>query len=86
MNHEGLALIICASRGLGMAFARELADRHHNLVLVARSIEPLRALASELRQSNPITVSSLRLICAALVLGSAWQPGFPAVSIVWRKR
>jgi len=39
-----------------MAFARELADRHHNLVLVARSIEPLEALASELRQSNPITV------------------------------
>jgi short-subunit dehydrogenase len=39
-----------------MAFARELADRHHSLVLVARSIEPLRALPSQLRPSNRITV------------------------------
>ena len=59
MNHKSFALITGASRGLGMAFARELAERHHNLVLVARSIEPLQALASELRQSNPITV----LVC-----------------------
>lgn len=56
MHQEGFALITGASRGLGLAFARELAARHHNLVLVARSIEPLRALAAELRQSNPITV------------------------------
>ena len=56
MNQEGFAVITGASRGLGMAFARELADRQHNLVLVARSIESLQALASELRKSNPITV------------------------------
>lgn len=70
MNHEGLDLIICASCGLGMAFARELADRHHNLVLIARSIEP----ASELRQSNRITFSSSRLIWAASALGNACSP------------
>jgi uncharacterized protein len=56
MNQKGFALITGASRGLGMAFARELAERHHNLVLIARAIEPLQALASELRHSNPITV------------------------------
>ena len=56
MNQEGFALITDASRGLGMAFAREIAERHYNLVLVARSGEPPQELASELRQSNPITV------------------------------
>ena len=59
MNHNGFALITGASRGLGMAFARELAERHHNLVLVARSLEPLDALASELRRSKPVSVIAI---------------------------
>jgi short-subunit dehydrogenase len=56
MKQDGFALITGASRGLGMAFARALAERHHNLVLVARSSEPLRAFASELRRSHPVSV------------------------------
>jgi short-subunit dehydrogenase len=60
MNHNGFALITGASRGLGMAFARELAHRHHNLVLVARSPEPLHAFASELRRSNPVSVIAIQ--------------------------
>jgi short-subunit dehydrogenase len=56
MKYEGFALITGASRGLGMAFARALAERHCNLVLVARSAEPLHALANELRRSTPASV------------------------------
>src|SRR6266851_9428401 len=56
MNQDGFALITGASRGLGMAFARALAERHHNLVLVARSAEPLHVFASELRRSYPVSV------------------------------
>jgi len=44
-----------------MAFARELARRGQNLVLVARSAEPLHAFASELRQSNPVAVIAIPL-------------------------
>jgi len=39
MKNDGFALITGASHGLGMAFARALAQRHCNLVLVPRSAE-----------------------------------------------
>jgi short-subunit dehydrogenase len=61
MKHDGYALITGASRGLGMAFARALAGRHCNLVLIARSSEPLHALASELRRSNPVSVIPIQI-------------------------
>ena len=66
MNHDGYALVTGASRGLGMAFARELAKRRYNLVLVARCQEPLEALAGELRQSNQVSVAVIQadLACA----------------------
>jgi short-subunit dehydrogenase len=60
MKHDGYALVTGASRGLGMAFARELAQRNYNLVLVARSLEPLEALASELRAANQVSVVTIR--------------------------
>src|SRR5258707_7464624 len=59
MKENSFALVTGASRGLGMAFARELAARHHNFVLVARSAEPLQAFASELRRSDPVSVIAL---------------------------
>jgi uncharacterized protein len=61
MKNDGFALITGASRGLGMAFARALAERHYNLVLVARSPEPLQAFASELRCSSPVAVIAIQL-------------------------
>jgi short-subunit dehydrogenase len=60
MKYDGFALITGASRGLGMAFARALAERHCNLVLVARSAEPLHALANELRQSTSVSVLAIQ--------------------------
>ncbi|MCC5876785.1 MAG: SDR family oxidoreductase [Candidatus Sumerlaeia bacterium] len=45
-----VAVITGASMGLGEEFARQLAQRRQNLVLVARSGDKLEALASELSQ------------------------------------
>ena len=50
------ALITGASSGIGAAFARELARRHYNLILVARSQQKLNTLAQELREQYPIKV------------------------------
>jgi short-subunit dehydrogenase len=61
MKNDGFALITGASRGLGMAFARALAERHSNLVLVARSSEPLHAFANELRRANPVSVIAIQV-------------------------
>src|SRR5712664_4743651 len=61
MKQDGFALITGASRGLGKACARALAERHCDLVLVARSPEPLHALASELRQSHPVSVVAIQV-------------------------
>jgi short-subunit dehydrogenase len=48
-------LITGASSGIGEAFARRLAAEKHNLVLVARSEEKLRALCDDLSRDHRIT-------------------------------
>lgn len=48
-------LITGASSGIGEAFAKRLAAEKHNLVLVARSEEKLRALCDELSAKNQIS-------------------------------
>lgn len=47
-------LITGASGGIGEAFARRLAAKGHNLVLVARSEDKLRALGDELQKKHQV--------------------------------
>ncbi len=71
-----LSLITGASSGIGAAFARELAGRGHDLVLVARRVERLQAIAAALRAAHDSQVTVLaqdladpaapRLLCEAL--------------------
>ena len=59
------SLVTGASRGLGRCFARALAARNQNLVLVARSGEKLEALGHELR-----TAHGIQLECVPFDLAS----------------
>jgi short-subunit dehydrogenase len=54
--HNRWALVTGASSGFGVQFARLLAERKANLVLVARRTEPMERLAQELRQRNLVQV------------------------------
>ena len=47
------ALVTGASSGIGEQFALQLGRRGHNLVLSARSVDKMQALATRLRAENP---------------------------------
>jgi short-subunit dehydrogenase len=55
-NQGTWVLISGASSGLGEEFARQYAATGHNLILVARRLERLEALADSLRQQHRIEV------------------------------
>lgn len=60
MAQAAYALITGASSGIGESFARALAARRRNLVLVARSKEKLESLAADLRAAHGILAEALQ--------------------------
>ncbi|RKR80742.1 hypothetical protein BDD43_0876 [Mucilaginibacter gracilis] len=52
-----VTLITGASGGIGKAFAERLASENHNLVLIARSEEKLKALCGQLSTKHKISVT-----------------------------
>ena len=70
MSDRQTALITGASSGIGLELARIFARQNHNLVLVARSADKLRQLASELEKAH-----GTRSLMLAADLS---EPGAPA--------
>jgi len=54
------ALVTGASSGLGAAFAERLGHDHYDLILVARRLDRLEALAERLQQNQSVTVDVLK--------------------------
>src|SRR5512143_631285 len=60
-----MALVTGASSGLGVDFARQLAARGANLILVARREDQLRAVATDIEKTSAVSARTIALDLAA---------------------
>jgi short-subunit dehydrogenase len=59
MTQTSYALVTGASRGLGKYFARALAARKRNLIIIARSQDKLESVAAELKTAHGVEIVAL---------------------------
>lgn len=60
MSQNSAVLITGASTGIGATYAERFARRGHDLVLVARDVARMEAVASRLRQETGVTIDILQ--------------------------
>ncbi len=76
------AIVTGASGGLGLEFARLLAEDKHDLVLVARSADKLDSIAAQLRAEHAINVDVVPLDLSALNAASQLVTQVPQCDIL----
>lgn len=81
-NYHGQTTIITgASSGIGASFARALAARGSNLILVARRLDRLQTLSAELEQTHNVTVSCIALDLASPSAGAELHSAVSAAGL-----
>jgi short-subunit dehydrogenase len=69
MTQPSYALVTGASRGLGKYFARALAARRRNLVIIARSQDKLESVTEELKTAHEVEIVALPFDLASPTAG-----------------
>jgi len=85
VDYRGQTVIITgASSGIGASFARSLAARGSNLILVARRVDRLEALADELEKTHGITVTAIALDLTSPTAGPDLKAAVAAAGLLRR--